>query len=110
MASLALKTPENIDGAFFVDQSCIDCDLCRQTAPKFFKRHHVGNQGYSFVAAQPANQKEMNLCMEALRACPVEAIGQISEQERSTYGKDDFYETADTETRDFTPACGASFK
>lgn len=54
--------------------NCIDCDLCRQTAPNFFKRHHVGNAGYSFVFQQPRNEHEEALCAEALRACPVEAI------------------------------------
>jgi hypothetical protein len=34
-------------GKFYVDQQCIDCDLCRETAPSFFTRNDEG--GYSFV-------------------------------------------------------------
>jgi ferredoxin len=77
MAVLALsarKVVENVPGAFGVTESCIDCDLCRQTAPSFFKRHHVGNAGHSFVWQQPRTPEEISLCEDALRSCPVEAI------------------------------------
>ena len=30
--------PANVSGDFFVDSSCIDCDLCRQLAPASFAR------------------------------------------------------------------------
>jgi ferredoxin len=73
--SAAQKVPENVSGQFFVMDNCIDCDLCRQTAPQVFKRHHVGNAGYSYVWAQPATLRAEELCREAVRACPVEAIG-----------------------------------
>jgi ferredoxin len=80
MASFALtaseKVAENVPGAFFVMDNCIDCDLCRRTAPQIFKRHSVGNSGYSFVWAQPKNEREEQLAQEAMQACPVEAIGQ----------------------------------
>ena len=73
MANKADKWAENIGGKFFVDQQCIDCDLCRETAPGFFTRHDEG--GYSFVHKQPTTEEEIALCMEALEGCPVEAIG-----------------------------------
>ena len=76
MASLALKAPENLPGEFFVDLTCIDCDLCRQTAPGLFARKYSGNEGYTFVARQPCNTQEEYICLEAMRACPVDAIGQ----------------------------------
>jgi ferredoxin len=72
----AEKVAENVPGAFFVMDNCIDCDLCRQSAPQIFKRHSVGNTGYSFVWAQPANERAEQLAREAMQACPVEAIGQ----------------------------------
>jgi len=59
MANKADKWPDNAAGKFFVDQQCIDCDLCRETAPGFFTRH----------------DEEIAQCMEALEGCPVEAIG-----------------------------------
>lgn len=73
MANKADKWEQNVTGKFFVDQQCIDCDLCRETAPNFFSRYDEG--GYSFVHKQPTNEEEVALCMEALEGCPVEAIG-----------------------------------
>lgn len=67
------KWPENAKGKFYVDEQCIDCDLCRETAPKFFTRNDDG--GYSFVFNQPKTEQDEEECMEALEGCPVEAIG-----------------------------------
>ncbi len=39
MADVANKYPENIAGKYYVDNQCIDCDLCRETAPDNFKRN-----------------------------------------------------------------------
>lgn len=74
-AAAARVVPENVSGQFYVTENCIDCDLCRQTAPAFFKRKYVGNAGYSYVHAQPAAPRDEELCREAARGCPVEAIG-----------------------------------
>jgi ferredoxin len=73
MASFSNKYNDNILGKFYVDDQCIDCDLCRETAPAFFTRHDEG--GYSFVHKQPTTEEDAALCMEALEGCPVEAIG-----------------------------------
>ncbi len=73
MADKANKYPENVPGKFYVDNQCIDCDLCRETAPQNFNRSNDG--GYSFVAKQPANAEEAAQCKEAKESCPVEAIG-----------------------------------
>ena len=78
MANKADKWPQNTAGKFFVDQQCIDCDLCRETAPGFFTRHDEG--GYSYVVKQPTNEDEAAQCMEALEGCPVEAIGNDGEE------------------------------
>ena len=73
MADKNDKRPESAPGKFYVDSQCIDCDLCRETAPGFFSRHDEG--GYSFVHKQPVTDDDVALCMEALEGCPVEAIG-----------------------------------
>jgi len=73
MAELKEKLSENVSGKFYVDSQCIDCDVCRDTAPKNFTRND--DNGYSFVYQQPATDEELELCREALDACPVEAIG-----------------------------------
>ena len=73
MAEKEEKWPENTAGKFYVDEQCIDCDLCRETAPDFFTRNDDG--GYSHVYKQPEKEEDIELCMEALEGCPVEAIG-----------------------------------
>ena len=74
MADPSQKWPENADGRFFVDQECIDCDLCREIAPDYFTRHKKG--GYSYVFRQPDSEEGLAQCREALAECPVEAIGE----------------------------------
>ena len=73
MADKSHKWPVNVQGAYYVDEQCIDCDLCRETAPDFFARDDNGS--YSFVHAQPVTPKDIELCNEAMQNCPVEAIG-----------------------------------
>lgn len=73
MADLEDKNVENVTGKFYVDSQCIDCDLCRETAPNNFTR--ADDEGYSFVYKQPENEEEEAQCVEAMEGCPVEAIG-----------------------------------
>src|SRR5205085_12058975 len=47
MADVANRYPENVPGKYYVDNQCIDCDLCRETAPNNFTRNDDG--GYSYV-------------------------------------------------------------
>ena len=77
MAEKEEKWPENVDGKFYVDEQCIDCDLCRETAPDNFTRSDDG--GYSYVYKQPENESEEEICIEALEGCPVDAIGNDGE-------------------------------
>jgi ferredoxin len=67
------RVGENVLGTYYVDTQCIDCDVCRDTAPDNFTRSD--DNGYSFVYKQPETEDERALCEEALDACPVEAIG-----------------------------------
>lgn len=71
------KTPLNVPGKFYVDSSCIDCDLCRETAPENFGRDD--DEGVSYVKKQPDNETEQEACVEAMEGCPVEAIGDDGE-------------------------------
>jgi ferredoxin len=79
MADLSKKWADNIEGLYFVDQQCIDCDACRTEAPLNFTRNN--DQGYSFVFKQPSTQEENEQCLAAMEACPVEAIGQNSQSQ-----------------------------
>src|SRR5881296_907438 len=74
MAVFENKYPDNVPGGFYVDDQCIDCDLCRETAPDNFTRNEDG--GYSYVFKQPTTPEEETLCKEAKEGCPVEAIGE----------------------------------
>jgi ferredoxin len=73
MAIPADRLPQNAPGPFYVDAQCIDCDLCRETAPTIFARHD--ESGFSFVQRQPQTAEEIALAREAIEGCPVEAIG-----------------------------------
>jgi len=71
MADLSKRLPENVDGGFFVDSTCIDCDTCRQIAPATF-----GETGeFSFVQAQPRRTEDVAAAYRALVACPTASIG-----------------------------------
>lgn len=78
MAELEDRYEDNVAGKFFVDSNCIDCDLCRETAPSNFGRNDDG--GYSFVYKQPEGDEEVAQCKEAMEGCPVEAIGDFADQ------------------------------
>ena len=73
MANQKQKTPENAPGRYYVDDSCIDCGLCPETAPQFFKRFDEG--GYTIVHRQPQTSDELALAEKARDACPTESIG-----------------------------------
>jgi len=67
------KLPQNVTGAYYVDSSCVDCDLCRNTAPDFFTRDDEA--GVSFVYRQPVTPEEYSAAEEAKQGCPTESIG-----------------------------------
>ncbi|MEX1309851.1 MAG: ferredoxin [Candidatus Sulfomarinibacteraceae bacterium] len=71
------KLPDQAPGKYYVDSSCIDCDVCRTTAPNNFEANE--DEGYSFVVKQPENEEEEAQCEEALESCPVESIGDDGE-------------------------------
>ena len=73
MATLQQKRAENIEGNFYVDSSCIDCDTCRWVAPEVFNRQ----ASQSAVYHQPATKQEEIEAMQALLACPTASIGTI---------------------------------
>jgi len=60
-----------VPGDFYVDESCIDCDACRQIAPDVFRDH--GEQ--SSVYQQPRTEAEVLGALKAIVACPTASIG-----------------------------------
>jgi glyoxylase-like metal-dependent hydrolase (beta-lactamase superfamily II)/ferredoxin len=71
MANRSRAYPENVSGDFFVDDTCIDCDLCRQIAPSVFKEE----EDHSSVFHQPDSAAETHKAAMALVACPTGSIG-----------------------------------
>lgn len=82
MPDLNAKQPQNVTGRYYVDKSCIDCDVCRDIAEANFTRFEDG--GYSIVYKQPETPEEESLCQEALECCPVEAIGNDGESAKAS--------------------------
>ncbi len=75
MADLKKRLATNVEGAFFVDSTCIDCDACRQVAPGTF----VEDGDYSAVKKQPLSADEIRSAWHALLTCPVGSIGCTAE-------------------------------
>jgi glyoxylase-like metal-dependent hydrolase (beta-lactamase superfamily II)/ferredoxin len=71
MASRRRAYAGNAAGSFFVDDTCIDCDTCRQLAPLTF--HEV--DGHSEVMAQPMDADATRQAAQALLSCPTASIG-----------------------------------
>jgi glyoxylase-like metal-dependent hydrolase (beta-lactamase superfamily II)/ferredoxin len=71
MADRRLSVPENVPGDFFVDNTCIDCDACRQLAPEVFG----DSAGQSFVKVQPSTPELLRRSLQAVIACPTASIG-----------------------------------
>jgi ferredoxin len=76
MANPTQRLSSNAPGPFYVDEECIDCDMCRAIAPWIFSLDE--NVGKSRVQKQPCNAEEFAAAEEALEGCPVGAIGRES--------------------------------
>src|SRR5215831_5353346 len=74
VANVKKRVRENVSGDFFVDETCIDCDTCRQLAPAVFA--DAGD--YSFVHAQPQTRETERAACRALLACPTGSIGTLN--------------------------------
>ena len=70
--SFSERLPYNSPGKYYVDEQCLDCDLCREVAPTVFARNE--EEGTSYVNKQPVNEAELEQVKEAIEGCPCEAI------------------------------------
>ena len=72
--SMALPSKEtraqNVAGNLFVDESCIDCDVCRWMCPNVFSRKGIK----SAVTQQPLTDDDKLSAYAAMVACPVGSI------------------------------------
>ena len=85
MADIDEKWPENVKGKYYVDEQCIDCDLCRETAPDFFTRNEDG--GYSFVHKQPDSTDEegIELCMKRSKVAQSKRLAKTAKTSSLVY-------------------------
>jgi glyoxylase-like metal-dependent hydrolase (beta-lactamase superfamily II)/ferredoxin len=74
VATAARRLPENAPGAFFVDDTCIDCAKCREVAPRTFA---YARRGASYVREQPVDPSARHRALMALVACPTASIGAV---------------------------------
>src|SRR3984893_15782097 len=84
MANPRKRVPENVDGDFFVDSTCIDCDACRQIAPAVFGEAATT----SFVKAQPSSSADRRQALQALLACPTGSIGCLGDDDPKAVMRD----------------------
>jgi ferredoxin len=77
MADKDNRNESNIAGLYYVDDSCIDCDMCRENAESFFRRDD--DIGLSIVFRQPLTADEIAIADAALENCPTQSIGNDGE-------------------------------
>jgi len=70
MAPFKKPRSANVQGNLYVDESCIDCDVCRWMCPATFHRKGVK----SAVKVQPETESERLQAYAAMVACPVGSI------------------------------------
>lgn len=73
MARLDMRHPAGVEGPWFVDDRCIDCDACRQIAPGMIVRNP--GDGVSVFTRQPATDEEVAMAWRAVLVCPTRSIG-----------------------------------
>ena len=78
MADFRNRVPESDQGKFYVDDSCIYCDLCRETAPTVFREET--EFGWASVFHQPTTPEELQLTLESVEGCPTDSIGSDGDQ------------------------------
>ena len=72
MAELQQRFSFNVPGKYYVDTTCVHCELCHEIAPDHFTKT---SSGEGFVHRQPHSVGEHAACDQALKDCPVGAIG-----------------------------------
>jgi len=73
MANSYPVVPKNVQGRYYVDESCIYCELCVVTAPDNFAFDN--ELGFAYIKKQPDCDAEHKLLAEMIDGCPIESIG-----------------------------------
>lgn len=72
MADRSKANPRDEGGDWFVDTTCIDCDIARQVAPGLIEED---DRGRSYFVRAPRTDEEVRDAWRALLACPTGSIG-----------------------------------
>lgn len=75
MARLDQRHPDDVEGEWFCDTRCIDCDVARHFAPDLIG---ADDAGLSFVVRQPSSPEDEAALWRAAVACPTQSIGTVS--------------------------------
>jgi ferredoxin len=73
MADNTMKEPENVDGPYYVDQTCNLCRNCMEEAPNLLK--YNDDETYVYFFKQPETPEEQAAAQRALEVCPTLSIG-----------------------------------
>ena len=73
MADASGKVAGNVAGRYYVDRSCVPCNLCIDEAPTLMRTSE--NEDFALFIRQPETPAEEAQARAALEICPSEAIG-----------------------------------
>ena len=66
------RDPSSAKGRFYVNEHCMDCDICRELAPEFFARNDALENSY--LIRQPVDEEEVRLIQDIAQMCSEQAI------------------------------------
>ena len=69
------KLPNNVPGRYYVSEKCDGCAYCGGVAPENFDFDKPSNT--YFIGRQPRTDEEIELVLEAMEDCPVDAISRL---------------------------------
>jgi ferredoxin len=73
MADRASKLPDNVPGAWYVDDTCTPCHVCLEEAPNLLRYNE--DETHVYFYKQPENDEETDDAQRAMDICPTLAIG-----------------------------------
>ena len=73
MADRTDKVAGSIPGRYYVDCTCVPCNLCVDEAPRLMAMS--ADEDHALFVRQPDSPEEESQARAALQICPTEAIG-----------------------------------
>ena len=78
MAKYSMTNENNVEGNFFVDTKCINCNTCTRIAPETF----IIKNELSYVNKQPITKEQKYKSILAILSCPVFSIGMKKDKQK----------------------------